>query len=224
MNSTSTPSMVELHSCSSTTTSPPPLLQPPPPSLAPTPPPTSSGDPVTSPSPLLRDVGSVNIITAPSQARVLPQPPLPFPKGCGRLKLTRRRIRRGRKTREGPMKWGARVMGYEIRATTIVVVCFRHPSGDTTRTTITATATMVATTAMTIPATATTIPATATTITATATKITTTATAMKITTTGEFGGRNNGEDGESDEDQRRKEETRRRGGGGRYEEIGRAHV
>ena len=102
MNSTSTPSMVELHSCSSTTTSPPPLLQPPPPSLAPTPPPTSPGDPVTSPSPLLRDVGSVNIVTAPSQARMLPQPPLPFPEGCGRLTIARRRNRGRRKMREDP--------------------------------------------------------------------------------------------------------------------------
>ena len=102
-----------------------------------------------SPSPLLRDVGSTTNVSAPSQARMQPQPPLPFPKGCGRLSLTRRRIRGGRKTRKGPMKWGARVLGYETQTTTVVVVCFRHPWGDTmprttTRTkriTMTATAT-----------------------------------------------------------------------------------
>jgi hypothetical protein len=45
-----------------------------------------------SPSPPLRDVGSINAVTAPSQARKLPQPPLPFPKGCGRLTVVRQRL------------------------------------------------------------------------------------------------------------------------------------
>jgi hypothetical protein len=81
------PITVEFHSPSSTTTTPPPLLHP---STTFTRALTTSnvaGDPVTSPSPLLRDVGSVNIAPAPSQARMLLQPPLPFPKGCGQLGL-----------------------------------------------------------------------------------------------------------------------------------------
>jgi len=55
----------------------------------------------TSPSPLLRDVGSTTNATAPSQARMQPHPPLPFPKGCGRFNLARRRIWRGRTTKGG---------------------------------------------------------------------------------------------------------------------------
>jgi len=47
------------------------------------------------PLPSMRDVGFVNTASAPSQARMSP---LPFPKGCGRLSHTRRRIRGGRKT------------------------------------------------------------------------------------------------------------------------------
>jgi len=97
---------------------------PPPPPLASSSPPTSPGDPITSPSPLLRDVGSLNIAPAPSQARMLPQPPLPFLKGCGRLSLARWRIRGGKKTKE----WEAPLVSYKIRAMTFVVVRFRDPS------------------------------------------------------------------------------------------------
>ena len=80
---------------SSTTTSPPPLSPSPSPSV----PPTSPDHPVASPSPLLRDVGSTSIAAAPSQARMQAQPPLPFPKGCGRFSFARRGIWGGRKTR-----------------------------------------------------------------------------------------------------------------------------
>ena len=48
---------------------------------------TTLKNPRASPSPLLRDVGSLNNASAPSEARLQPQPPLPFPKGCGRLGL-----------------------------------------------------------------------------------------------------------------------------------------
>ena len=54
----------------------------------------------TSPSPLLKDVGSTSTASAPSEARMQPQSPLPFPKGCGRLSLSRRRIRGRREMRE----------------------------------------------------------------------------------------------------------------------------
>jgi len=123
-NSTSTPSRFNF----TLLRPPPPLLHlsstPPPPPLASSSPPTSPGDPVTSPSPLLRDVGSVNIAPAPSQARMLPQPPLPFLKGCGQLSLARRRTRGGKKTKE----WEAPLVSYKIRAMTFVVVRFRDPS------------------------------------------------------------------------------------------------
>ena len=98
------------------------------------------------------------------------------------------------------MKWGAWVLGYETRTTTVVVVCFRHPWGDmmlrtTTRTKrIMMTAMKMTTTVMTTTATATTTTATVTTTTVTATTTTATATpttatpatVMKITTTGEL--------------------------------------
>ena len=60
---------------------------------------SSNLDSAASLSPPLRDVGSIHIASVPSQARMLSQPPLPFPKGCGRHSLARRRIRGGRKTR-----------------------------------------------------------------------------------------------------------------------------
>ena len=106
-NSTSTPSTVELHSC---------FVHH---HLSSTSPPASTTfarvhtasivawRPRHGPSPLLRDVSSVNIAPALSQARMLPQPPLPFPKGCGRLILARWRNRRGRMMRGGPIKWEA---------------------------------------------------------------------------------------------------------------------
>ena len=67
----------------STSTSPPPL----PPLPLPSTPLRSPDHPVVSPSPLLRDVGSTSIATAPSQARMQSQQPLPFLKGCGRHSL-----------------------------------------------------------------------------------------------------------------------------------------
>ena len=60
---------------------------PPPPSLLPSRPPTSPINPETSPSPLLRDVGSFKTASTPSEARSQVQLPLPFPKGCERLGL-----------------------------------------------------------------------------------------------------------------------------------------
>jgi len=84
---------VQFHSPSLTITSPPPPL----PSLSP--PPTSSVDPAASPSPQLRDVGFKNAATVPSQARMNPQPPLPFPKGCGQLMLARWRNQGARRAR-----------------------------------------------------------------------------------------------------------------------------
>ena len=60
---------------------------------------TTPNNPTASPSPLLRDVGSPTNATAPSEARMQPQPPLPFPKGCGRLRFARRRKCGRRKAR-----------------------------------------------------------------------------------------------------------------------------
>ena len=77
------------------------LLPPQPPSSPlplPLPPPASRVNPETNPSPLLRDVGSFNTPSAPSQARLQPNLPLPFPKGCGRVSFARQRIRGGKKT------------------------------------------------------------------------------------------------------------------------------
>ena len=77
------------------------LLPPPPPlALAPSTPLTSHINTATSPSPPLRDVGSIKIVSAPSQARLQPQPPLLFSKGCGPVSLAQRKIRGGRKTNE----------------------------------------------------------------------------------------------------------------------------
>jgi hypothetical protein len=56
-------------------------------------PPTTPNHLATSPTPLLRDVGSANDIPTTSQAKTQPQPPLPFPKGCGRLIVVRRTLR-----------------------------------------------------------------------------------------------------------------------------------
>ena len=52
-----------------------------------------------SPSPLLRDVGSTSTSSAPSEAKMQAQLPLPFLKECGWFSLTQRRIRGGRKTK-----------------------------------------------------------------------------------------------------------------------------
>ena len=90
-------------------------------------PPTSPVDSAASPSPLLRDVGSSSTATAPSEARMQPEPPLPFLKGCGWLSIARWKIRGGRKT-QGTYVMGGPVVSYEIRATTFVEVRFRHPS------------------------------------------------------------------------------------------------
>jgi hypothetical protein len=65
-------------------------------------PPISPNNPATSPSPLVRDVGSIKTAAAPSQARTKPPPPLPFPKGCGRFTVARWRNRGLRSTREDP--------------------------------------------------------------------------------------------------------------------------
>jgi hypothetical protein len=122
------PITVEFHSPSSTTTAPPPLLHPSTTFARALTASNVAGDPVTSPSPLLRDVGSVNIAPAPSQARLLLLPPLPFPKGCGRLGLTQWWNREGRKTRRGPMKWDAQ--HGELRTTNHDVfapLSFFHP-------------------------------------------------------------------------------------------------
>ena len=111
---------------SSTTTSPPPLSPSPSPSV----PPTSPDHPVASPSPLLRDVGSTSIAAAPSQARMQVQPPLPFPKGCGRFSFAPRGIRGGRKTSEGD-PWSGRpqwwVTKYEPRHLSWFVFAIRLP-------------------------------------------------------------------------------------------------
>jgi hypothetical protein len=64
---------------------------------------TTPNNPTVSPSPLLRDVGSLTNATAPSEARMQPQPPLPFSKGCGRLRCARGRNRGRRNTGEVPM-------------------------------------------------------------------------------------------------------------------------
>jgi hypothetical protein len=52
---------------------------------------TTPNNLAASPSPPLRDVGPTSHPTAPSQARMQSQPPLPFSKGCGRLIIARRR-------------------------------------------------------------------------------------------------------------------------------------
>jgi hypothetical protein len=74
-----------------------------------------------SPSPLLRDVGSVNVAPAPSQASLLLQLPLPFPKGCGQLGLAQWKRRR-----QGGHLWSGmpNMVSYEPQATMFVVVCF----------------------------------------------------------------------------------------------------
>jgi len=88
---------------------------------------TSNINSAASPFPPLRDVGSINIALVPSQARIQSQPPLPFPKGCGRVSLARRRIRGGRKMQE-THEVGAQVVSSEIQAMTFVVVRFRYLS------------------------------------------------------------------------------------------------
>jgi len=54
-----------------------------------------------SPSPLLRDVGSKNNASAPSEARTPLQPPLPFPKGCGPAQAEGKRQRGNHAKEEG---------------------------------------------------------------------------------------------------------------------------
>ena len=81
LNRTSTTSRSLIHSPSSTTISPPSPLP------SPSPPPTPPIDLATSPSPLLRDVGSTNDA---SEATIQPQRPSPFPRDVARLIFTRR--------------------------------------------------------------------------------------------------------------------------------------
>jgi len=84
--------------CSSSLIPPPPPPRPRPLNSTPTTPIYTD----TSPSPRLRDVGSSNNTAAPSEARTQARLPLPFPKGCGRPIITRRRIWVGRNKRWHP--------------------------------------------------------------------------------------------------------------------------
>jgi len=81
------------------------LPPPPPPSPSPSTPPTSHVNTATIPSPLMRDVGSFNTPSAPSQARLQPNLPLPFPKGCGRVSLARRRARQRQGMKRRHRRW-----------------------------------------------------------------------------------------------------------------------
>jgi len=75
-------------------------------------PPTSPLDLAASPSPLLRDVGSTSTSTAPSQARMQPQPPLPFSRDVGAPSRWMEELgREGQKV--GPMKWEAHLVCHE---------------------------------------------------------------------------------------------------------------
>ena len=93
------------------------LLPPPPTTTLPSPPlsklPISPVNPDTSPSPPLRDVGSIHITSASSEASVSPSPS-PFQRDVGGFTVVRQRIRGGGKTR-GPMKCGR--PGGELRNT-----------------------------------------------------------------------------------------------------------
>ena len=82
---------------SSTTTSPPP------PSLSSSPstPPFSPINTVMSPSPLLRDVGSINSTSTPSEARLQSQLPLPSFEGCGWVSVVFGRNREWRRREKG---------------------------------------------------------------------------------------------------------------------------
>ena len=76
-------------------------------------PPTPLVDLATSPSPLLRDVGLTSTSIAPSQARMQPQPPLPFSKGCGCSFSLDGGIGEGGAEPGGPMKWEAHLVCHE---------------------------------------------------------------------------------------------------------------
>ena len=80
---------------------------------------TTRDNPASGPSPLLRDVGP-NLHSAYSERH----PPLPFPEGCGRLKLARWRNGVGRDIR-GDQRRGP--SGVSRRRTTMkIVVRFLH--------------------------------------------------------------------------------------------------
>jgi hypothetical protein len=85
----------------------PPIPPPPHSSLPPIPPSTTLNRPSMSPSPLLRDVGSNSNATTHLRSEDDPHPPLPFPKGCGRLILARRRNLGRWKHEGGPRVWEA---------------------------------------------------------------------------------------------------------------------
>jgi hypothetical protein len=84
-------------------------------------PPTQPNRPVTSPSPLLRDVGSTVDNPVP-HARTQPASPLPFSKGCGRLIVVRRR-NGGRRNMRGTQVGGPHSTSRK-RATTFVMARF----------------------------------------------------------------------------------------------------
>jgi len=84
---------------------------------------TTPNNPTVSPSLLLRDVGSPTNATAPSEARMQPQPPLPFQRDVGSLDS----LNAG--TGEGERRGGTQEVGgpggtSPKRATTLVVVRF----------------------------------------------------------------------------------------------------
>jgi len=81
------------------------------------------------PLPSMRDVGSVDGASAPSQARMQPHLPLPFQRDVGGLVSLEGGSGEGGR-RGGRIKWNAPVVSYETRATTFVVVRFRHPSSN----------------------------------------------------------------------------------------------
>jgi len=89
---------------------------------------TTPNNLTVSPSLLLRDVGSPTNATAPSEARMQPQPPLPFPKGCGRLIFAWCRNWGGRKTRGGPRKWEAQVVRHQNKRRLQSLFIFSHLS------------------------------------------------------------------------------------------------
>jgi hypothetical protein len=84
---------------------------------------TTPNRPATSPSPLSRDVGSNSSTSVHSGTRTRLHPPLPFPQGCGRLKLARRR-NWGVETRRGTQEVGGPDSASPKRTTTFVVVRF----------------------------------------------------------------------------------------------------
>jgi len=81
------------------------------------------------PLPSIRDVGSVDSTSAPSQARMQPHLPLPFQRDVGGLVSLEGGSGEGGR-RGGCIKWNAPVVSYETRATTFVMVRFRHPSSN----------------------------------------------------------------------------------------------